>query len=163
QRHVARLGTADAADQPGNAGDPLDEVVISGTARIGPALAVAHEAHIDHAAIDGVHVGRTEFEPPHRGRTNVVHEYVRLLAQFQHRLAPPRLLHVEHDAALVAVDLQVDRAHAGMAHRTAGSHDVARGRLDLDHVGTVIAEDLGRERPHQYRRHVDDAHAVERA
>jgi len=80
-----------------------------------------------------------------------------------HGLASGRLLNVEHHAALVAIDLQVDRTHAGTAHRAAGAHDVARRRLDLDHVRAVVAEDLGRERPHQHGRHVDDAHALERA
>ncbi len=163
QRHIARLAAADAADQPGDRRDALDEVVIGGPARIRPALAVAHQAHVDDAGIGRAHVVSPEFEPAHRRRADVVHEDVGVAAQFQHGVAPGRLLHVEHHAALVAVDLQIDRAHAGAAHRAAGAHDVARGRLDLDHVGAVVAEDLGRERPHQHGRHVDDAHALERA
>src|SRR5262249_22733764 len=35
-------------------------------------------------------------------------------------------------------------------------------RLDLDHVGAVVGDDLGRERPHHHGGHVDDAHARER-
>src|SRR5262249_5711186 len=48
-------------------------------------------------------------------------------------------------------------------HRAGVPHDVALGRLDLDHVGAVVGEDLRRVGAHQYGRHVDDAHAGERA
>ncbi len=163
QRHIARLAAADAADQPGDRRDALDEIVIGRPARIGPALAVAHQAHIDDPRIGRAHLGGPEVEPAHRRRADVVDEDVGAPAQFQHGRPAGRLLHVEHHAALIAIDLQIDRAHAGTAHRAAGAHDVARGRLDLDHVGAVIAEDLGRERTHQHGRHVDDAHALERA
>ncbi|CFP65200.1 Uncharacterised protein [Bordetella pertussis] len=53
-------------------------------------------------------------------------------------------------------------AHAGMAIGPYLARHVAVRRLDLDDVGAHVAEHLGRERPHQHRRQVDDSHAIER-
>lgn len=65
------------------------------------------------------------------------------------------LLEVQADAALAAVEVQVDRPHARLEVRAHLAHDVALGRLELDHVGAVLRQHLGRERTH------DDAGEVE--
>src|SRR4029079_14602735 len=56
---------------------------------------------------------------------------------------------------LVAIEVEVRRAHARIARRRSITEDVALGRLDLDHVGTHVAEDLGRVRAHGDRGEVD--------
>src|SRR3954451_5715049 len=80
----------------------------------------------------------------------------------QQRLPAAGLLEVEHDGALVAVALQVHRAHARMAHRGGMAHHVAVGAFDLDDVGAVVAEDHGCVGPHHDAGEVDDSDASER-
>jgi len=64
-------------------------------------------------------------------------------AQMQQRLACRRLLHVENEAALVAIQLQIERPHIGAAGRSdAPTHEVALRRLDLDDIGAVVGENL---------------------
>src|SRR6185503_169396 len=72
------------------------------------------------------------------------------------------LLQVQNHRALVAVDVEEDRAHARMAERPRLPDHVAVGRLDLDHVGAEVGEDLRRVRPHHDRGEVEDADAGER-
>src|SRR5437870_419574 len=79
------------------------------------------------------------------------------------RFARALLLEIEHDRALVAVGVEKDVPHAGMAERPGVAHHVAAGRLDLDHVGAEVGEDLRRVRAHHHRGEVEHAHAVQRA
>ena len=49
---------------------------------------------------------------------------------------------IQHQAAFVAVQMQKIRAHAGIALCGDITRVITLGRLDLDHVGTVISEYL---------------------
>ncbi len=51
-------------------------------------------------------------KPPHRLRPHVGDEHIRIWHKRQQRLAVLRILQVQHDAALVAVSLQIKRPHA---------------------------------------------------
>ena len=77
-------------------------------------------------------------------------------SQPQQRFAPFRLLQVEHEAALAAVEVQVEVPHAAVLHRRHVAHVVAFVRLDLDDVGAELGEDLGRERTHHDGGEVED-------
>jgi hypothetical protein len=49
-----------------------------------------------------------------------------------------------------------------MLHGAERAHDVALRRLDLDHLGAEIAEDLRRHRPQHHRCQIDDPNARQR-
>ncbi len=53
-------------------------------------------------------------------------------------------------------------AHLAMPRRLGVPHDVAAGRLDLDHLGAEIAEDLRREWTQYDGRQIEDLKAGER-
>src|SRR6266446_5759206 len=53
--------------------------------------------------------------------------------------------------------------HPGVARRPQRADRVAARHLDFDHVGTHVAEDLGRHRPQYRRRQIYDADACERS
>jgi hypothetical protein len=161
KRHVARLVAAREREQRGDAGDALHQVVVGGFWRVRPRLPVADEGDIDQLRIDGAQIVVAELQAPHRGRADVADDDVGVLAQPQQRVAPFRPLEVEHDRALVTVELQIDGAHPRIAHRLAAAHHVAVRRLDLDHVGAVVGQNLRRVRSHDDGREVDDAQALQ--
>ena len=68
---------------------------------------------------------------------------------------------IQHDAALVAIQMQEIRAHAGVAMRGDITRVVAFGRLDFDHIGAVVSENLRGVGAEDDRGQVDNAHAVE--
>src|SRR5882757_1743781 len=76
---------------------------------------------------------------------------------------PVRLLEIEDDRALVAVEVDELARHAGMAAAFGhGAQEIAAGRLNLDDVGAVVGERSRADRPDDDRRQVDDADARER-
>jgi hypothetical protein len=72
------------------------------------------------------------------------------------------LLEVEHHAALVAVEVEEHHRHALGARRPHLPCGIAARRLDLDHVGAGIAQDLRRQRAEHVDREIDHPHAGER-
>src|SRR5204862_6944720 len=52
--------------------------------------------------------------------------------------------------------------HDGMAEREGGADDVVLGRLELEHGGAGIGEELGRVRTHHHGGEIEQAHAVKR-
>jgi hypothetical protein len=162
-RCIARLGRALLVQQPRDAGRALDHVVVGGLRRVRPALAVTEAADVDDLRIRLLCFFIRQLEARHRLRTHVVDKDVRFLGEEKKGLQRRGLLQVEHHRALVAVGVEEDRAHAGIAERPRLADDIAVGRLDLDHVGAEVAEDLRRERSHHHRGEVEDADAGERA
>ena len=101
-------------------------------------------------------------DPAGRLRTHVVDEHVGPVDEgIEHR---PRLGHakVEGDAALVAGHGEEERAELGPVGADA-AHDVARRRLDLDHVGAQVAQQQRGVRSGEDGGEVDDTDAVERS
>ena len=72
-----------------------------------------------------------------------------------------RVLQVEDDAALVAMQIEYVSGHAGVPHGLVLAHEVALGRLHLDHVCPHVGEDMRSEGPHHHVGEVDDANAAE--
>jgi hypothetical protein len=70
---------------------------------------------------------------------------------------------VEPDRALVAVDANEIGRVLAMEWRPPVAHFVAGRRLDLDHVSTVVGEDLRAKRAAQHTREIDHAQAGHRA
>ena len=76
-----------------------------------------------------------------------------------HGLAIFRLVEIEHDAALAAVEQREERR----SHAAEAAGLVARGRLDLDDLGPELRQDHAAGRPHDHVGHLDDPHAVKGA
>jgi hypothetical protein len=157
-RHVRTRPQARLGDRDGR----LDQVVEGARRRIAAALAEAEGADIDDARVQLSHRFVVEPEPLHRLRPDVVDQGIGALRELQQRLLAGRLLQVEHDAALVAVQVEEQRAGARATAGAGGAQHVAAGRLDLDHVGTEVRQHLGRRRSHDDFGDVDDAQAGER-
>ena len=69
-----------------------------------------------------------------------------------HRNYLPGLLRqIEHDAALVAVGSQIHGGQVLILTRAQIPCGVTGRRLDLDYIGTHVAQYLGRDRTKQYR------------
>jgi hypothetical protein len=65
--------------------------------------------------------------------------------------------------ALVPVEAHVVGSHAVLERRSPGAGIVALRRLDLQHVGTMVSEDLAAVRPAQDAGYVEHANAGKRA
>ena len=162
-RRVARLGATLLREQRGDADGPLNQVVVRGLAGVRAVFAVTEGADVDDLRIHRRHRVVTQAEPRHRLRADVVDQRIATRRQTQAGIAALGLLEVEDDRALVAVQVHRHRAHAGVAHRADGAQVVAGRRLDLDDVGTQVAERLRGVRPHHHGGQVENAQAVQRA
>jgi len=70
------------------------------------------------------------------------------------------LLEVQRDRALAAIGRHEHRRELTVAGGAAG--DVAGERFDLDHVGALVGQQHGANRPRNDRRQVDDPDALQR-
>src|SRR5258708_2210758 len=70
---------------------------------------------------------------------------------------------VEPDRALVAVDADEIGRVVAVEGRSPVAHLVAGGRLDLDHVGTMVGEDLRAVGSAEHAREIDYAQSAHRA
>ena len=122
---------------------------------LGPWSALAHARHaeIDHSRVDLR--DRVMAHPPaiENSDGEVVDHDVGLLAQRAADLDGAGLRHVEGQRTLVPIPHDVVRVIA----------DLARGRVQLDHVGSEVAKDAGGEGPGQDVSEVEYAKTFERA
>ena len=93
----------------------------------------------------------------------VLEHDVALLRQPRRDLAGRLLAQVEHDRSLVAADARPPEAVAVAGHAPSPHRVAVAGRLDLDDVGAVVAEQLARERTGDEVAQLEDADAVERS
>ena len=128
--------------QAGAARQALDDVVVGRHAAVRAVLGEAVQADVDQPRIAGQQRLPVEPDGGELLRPDAVHQHVGAVGQRQQRVASVGLLEVEHDALLAAVDAEEDRAHAGFGARAGAARRVAFGRLDLDHVGAVLGQDL---------------------
>jgi hypothetical protein len=84
--------------------------------------------------------------------------------QLEQRRLGRRVLEIEAERALVAVHVEVGRAHARRLRRLADvAHHVAFRRLDLDHVSALVGQQHGAVGAEDDVGQVDDPDAFERA
>ena len=128
-----------------------------------PVVAEPGDARIDQA---GEARGQDPFviQAPllHPAGPEVLDQHVGALEQAQQRRAPGRAAQVDADAGLAAVEAVEIGALPAPERRPPGAGLVARRRLHLDHVGAVVGEQLGAERPRENAGEVDDPEAGER-
>ncbi len=145
----------------------LQREIVGAHVRKGTFLAVGIELAVDHAGIDRAQRLVAQAEALHRARAKIVDDDV---AAFRHaqRSGPAGVRRkVDADAALVAVEGNKRGAGAlGVAGRVVGHAEIARfvaaaRFLDLDDVGTEVAQHLRGGRRREDAREVEDADAVE--
>ena len=155
RRPVAHL------EQAGEARRRLDHVVVGRLAGIAPVPAEADRRRVDDARVGLAHGIEGEAQPVHRLLAHVVHEHVGSRDELSQRRLAGLGLQVEHDGAFVAVEVGEDGREAGRRQRGNGAHAVALRRLDLDHLGAEIAQDLRAIGPQDYSSKIQDAQTFE--
>jgi hypothetical protein len=140
-RRVARHAIAvQFADEAGDAGYSLDEVVKGRAACVRPVLPEPEGADVDQARVADLQIFVCNPERLRGLRPHVVEQNVRTIEQFQQRILSGRMLQIEDDASLVSVRVEVHRPHPGVVHRPYLSDAVSVHRLHLDHVGAHVAQ-----------------------
>ena len=167
--HLVRHDRADVAGLAGQlllhrrqAALRLDDVVVGGQVRVRAAAAVAVAVGVDDRRVDRGHLGIAEPERGDRLGPHRVDEHVGPRHQRPQGVLAGAGAQVEHHAALAAVHVDEDAAHARLRRGRDVAGRVAGRRLDLDHVGAHVGHDLGAVGPHDHRRQVDHAHAGQR-
>jgi len=145
-RHEARLAACRRFERDQSAA-ALNDVVKRRPVGERAVLPVTLRRAVNEPRVDLAQPLPAETEPRHRLRSHIVHQNIALPDQSQQHRRRIRLFQVEYERALVAVEVEEDMAHLAMPSRLGIPHDVAAGRLDLDHLGTEVAKDLRRERP----------------
>src|SRR5208282_165405 len=118
---------------------------------------------IDDLGIGATNVGVADSEAVGDTGSIVLDQSVGLNREPAHEVAAVLLLDVDHDAALVAVEVQERRGEAAALWADAPAHRVALGRFDFDHVGAKVAEQLSAERPRNDGRQVKNAKTDQRS
>lgn len=141
-RHVAGHAARSLGNQVRQGRRPLNQIVVGRARGIRAILAEAEQPGIDDARIERRDLVVTQSEPRHGLGPHVVQQHVGAPQHALERMQTRGVLEVEHDAALVAVGVQVDRAHALMPRRADLPHEVAARRLHLDDIRAHIPERL---------------------
>src|SRR6266568_3792995 len=152
---IWKFGTTDASVP-----DVVD--VVSGAIRVRPVLPVAGDRAIHEARIDRGErvVARAEFR--HGAGTEPLDQDFGAFCKPQEHLASLRLLQVEADRALVAID-QLEENRTPPARGTHCAGIVSRFRvLDLDDIRPHVGEMQRRHGPWKEARQIEDADAGER-
>ena len=146
-----------------HAGHGLDDGVIAGIAAAravgaeagNPAVHQSWKFGAQHVVADAPFVERARLE--------ILDQDVGALQHLHQHRAAALGSEVEPDRALVAVDAdEIGRVFA-VERRTPVAHLVAGGRLDLDHVGAVVGEDLRAIGSAEHARQIDHAQSGHRA
>ena len=117
----------------------------------------------DHARVELVDVLPGEPHAVERAGREVLHQHVALLDQAVEDLAALRVLRVDRDRALVAIEhREVERVRIRHVAQLAARDVADAGPFHLDHVRAHVAEELRAGRTRLHVREVEDAHAFER-
>ena len=138
-----------------------DEVVPGQPGALGGAEPADREVH--EAGVEGLGGGVVEAELGEAARLEVLDRDVGATQQLACQLDVVRVVEVEHDRLLVAVDREVVRRDAVVLGRAPGPCLVAGRALDLDHGGAHVGQQHRAVRPGQHPRQVGDDQSIERA
>ena len=150
--------------QPGDRHQPahaLGDLVEAGAVGVGPVLAEAGDAGENDPRIDLAQALVVDAEPVLDVGAEVLDHHVGLPDHAAKHRDAVLLLHVQRDAALVAVDALEIRAVALAAHAFGGV-DLFR-RLDLDDVGAPVGELAHRRRARAHAGQVEHDEAGKRS
>jgi hypothetical protein len=134
-----------AAGDRGEAGFALDEEVIGLHLAIGALLAIARYVDRDQAGMERAKRRRAEARPCRRAGGEILHEHVRRADHPPQQGGVGRILEVERDRLLAAVE--PDEIGALAVHdMVVAAGEIALFALDLDHPRAGIGEAGGAER-----------------
>ena len=122
----------------------MDNIIIGGPFRVGPRLPKADQFHVDDFRIDLPAILIAEPKPRHGRGADGADDCIYILGDLEIGLLSFFVLEIEDDAALIAVRHQEKPAHPGIFHGCYGPRYISLGRFDLDDIGTIIRENLGR-------------------
>ncbi len=154
------------AGQRHDARQRLDLAVIAGLVAIRAGLAEAGHRAIDQPRVDLGQRGIADAEPVHHAGAEILHDHVGVGDQALDDLDRRRLLQIQRQAALVAVDRQPGRRHAAvcpLARQRRAAHVLALAALHLDDVGAEQGELEAAERSGKDLGEIEDACAGKRA
>ncbi len=161
-RHRRLVAAPGVGDQPGQA---LDKHVLSRPVDIGPFLAVAGAGAVDDPRVYGTEILVAVAELGKHARPEVLHHHIGLPGHLHHHPMHLAALEIEGDRPLVAVpgqEVRALRAAHPFGKEGHGAEQIASARpLDLDDVGSHVAQKLSGERPLQQMAEIQDGDAVE--
>src|SRR5436190_1773822 len=156
-----RRAVAEAGGRRG-AARALCDVLIDLAVLVGPRTEALDRRH-NHARIGLVNVLPGQAHAVERAGREILHLHVAVLDQPLEDVFAFRVLGVDGDRALVAVEHGEVEAVGAFDVAQLAARDVAHaGPLHLDHVGAHIGEQLRASRAGLYVGEIEDAHAVER-
>ncbi len=148
------------------AGECLDDVAVALEVGVGATASKGTDRDVERvreALAHRVYVVEREL----RGRLPGGHQHVGARDQLGGDGGAALAVHVERDAALAAVEEGVPAAAVEVrliaGEGTGAADHIALGRLDADHLGADLREQLARVGDGEPRRDLDDAHALEGA
>ncbi len=148
----------------GDAEAGLDGIVVGRQFSVGTVGGKAVGADIDDVRLDLADRLVAQPQALDGLRPERMDESIGAFDHFQESRARRRVLEVEAERALVAIHIEIGRAHAGRLARLADmAHRVALRRLDLDDVGALVGQQHGAVGPEDDVGEVDDPDAFERA
>ena len=144
--------------------EALHDGVVSRPLTVGPGRSEPGDRAVDQPRVDAPQGLPAEPEVVHRPGLEVLDQDVAPTHEIQDQRLPPGMLEIDRDASLPPVDREeVGGLAVGRAGRGPLPAVVAALRvLDLDHLGAVVPEDLGRERSRHDAGEVDDPKVFER-
>ena len=160
-RHVARLSALLGKGR--QAAQALDDVVVCGPAGIGAAFTEACDRDDDQSVIAAHQRGGVKPQQGELLRAHAGNQHICLLDQHQQGIAPRRIFKVEHYASLAAIGADEGRCHARFKCRARDACAVAAWCFNLDDVGAIVSQHLGRVRTEHDAGQVQYADASKRS
>ena len=153
--HVARLGALLGKGR--QAAQALDDVVVRGAAGIGATFTEAGDRNDDQPVIAAHQRGGVQAQQDELLRAHAGNQHVCLLDQRQQGIAPRRILEVEHDTSFAAIGANEGCCHTRFKCRARDACTVTARCFNLDDVGTIVTQHLGRIRTEHDAGHVQYA------
>jgi hypothetical protein len=171
--HATDLVGNDGRNEPGLATDHLlqhrqargglDDVVVGRAPAIRALVAIAGDMAVDQCGVLRRQGRVVQAEPVGRRRAQRMQQHIGATEQALQHGPTLRALEVDHDAALAAVAGHEEGAHAWRAAWPDRAREVAFGRLELDHLGTHVAQILAGQRAEDHRGDLQHPDAFERS
>jgi len=144
-----------------DAGKGLHERLVARRILARPRAAEGGDRAVDEARVDGGQRIVAETEALHGARAEVFDDHVRRRHEGFHHLHRLRLLEIELEAALVAIEKEIGGRFAILVGWPCARLVTAAGIFHLDHIRAEIGEERSTPRSSDDTREIDDADAVE--
>src|SRR5262249_43868912 len=144
-------------------GDSLNDRIVYRLVNPWTYLPETADGGIDYAWSDGADVDFAHSQALHDAWAEILHENIGGTCPIEHDLTAARLVGIDGDGALVPIDVEEHRGHAGAAIAERTDVIAAAGHFNFYDIRTLVGQNHRRPRPREHRRHVDDANTVQRS